>query len=356
MKLPVLSPPTCTACGFRNACGGIHGQQVFGGCFHSCGSGCGGPARCDWVCPAKDDFVDHVREVGGLDTAAGSILPLTGTELPSYIPLVRHGSSRSSRLSANVVGLTIGDLVRGADRDDYGASLASALDVRDKFKIRSDARVLLVCVADDRPLERFWALRTNSGVLEKLASLDLVAATIPNFSVFDDAPRTHTLWNWRRMAIVASEFSSVGVAVIPHLNSGQVEDWERWYDFLRDNPAITYVAKEFQTGLRVRARGLAAIHSLATLQQRLGRRLHPLVVGGVAYAAALASHFDRITFADSQPFMKAMHRRRRSRRGTWELHPVHGVVDDLLEENIAAHAAHVRAELGRGRTRGRFAA
>jgi hypothetical protein len=158
------------------------------------------------------------------------------------------------------------------------------------------------------------------------------------------------------MAIVANELSSAGIAVIPHLNSGQSEDWERWYEFLRDNPAITYVAKEFQTGLRVRSRGLNAIHSLATLQQRLGRQLHPLIVGGVAYAADLASHFERITFADSQPFMKAMYRRRRSRLGTWEPHPVDGVVDDLLEENIAAHGAHVQAELARGRTRGRVAA
>lgn len=355
MKLPLLPPVTCTSCGFQRACGGIHGQQVLGGCFHACGTGCGG-ARCDWVCPAKDDFVDHVREVGGLDTAPPRLLPLTDTELPPYIPLVRHGSSRSSLLSAGIVGLALGDLVRGTESDDYGASLGSAAELRAKFKVRSDARVVLICVADDRPLERYWALRASSSVLTKLAGLDLLAATIPNFSVFDDAPRTHTIWNWRRMAIVAGELSNAGIAVIPHLNSGQREDWERWYEFLRDNPSISYVAKEFQTGLRVRSRGLTAIQSLATLQQRLGRRLHPLVVGGVAYAADLAPHFERITFADSQPFMKAMHRRRRARMGGWELHPVPGVVDDLLEENLASHAAHVRAELARGRRQGRVAA
>jgi len=68
--------------------------------------------------------------------------------------------------------------------------------------------------------------------------------------------------------------------------------------------------KEFQTGLRGRSRGLAAIHSFATLQQRFGRRLHPLIIDGVAYTTDLTPHFERITFADSQPFMKAMHRRR----------------------------------------------
>ena len=79
--------------------------------------------RCDWVCPAKDDFVDHVREVGGLDAVAGPILPLTNVELPSYVPVVRHGSSRSSPLSADVVALSLGDVVRGAERDEYGLSL-----------------------------------------------------------------------------------------------------------------------------------------------------------------------------------------------------------------------------------------
>lgn len=355
MSLPLFAPATCGGCGFRKTCGGTHGQQVFGGCFHSCGIACGGPARCDWVCPAKGDFVDHVREVSGLDTGAGAVLPLTNVSLPSYLPLVRHGSSRSSTLSASVVGLSLGDLIRGADSGDYGANLGSAAALRERFKIRSDARVVLVGVADDRPLERYWALRVSSGVLQKLARLELLAVTIPNFSVFDDAPRTHTLWNWRRMAIVANELSSVGVPVVPHLNSGQLEDWQRWYAFLRDNEAITYVAKEFQTGLRKRTRGIAAIQALATLQQRLGRQLHPVVVGGVAYAAEFATHFERITFADSQPFMKAMYRRRRTETGGWELDPVNGV-DDLLEENLIAHSAHVRAELERGRKHGRFAA
>jgi hypothetical protein len=355
VRLPILPVPTCAQCAFRAPCGGLHGQQSFGGCFHGCGTDCGGPARCDWVCPAKQDFVDHVREVGGLDAPPTAVLPLTN-DLPSYVPMVRHGASRGSPLSADVVALSLGDVLGGAERDNYGAGLGSAADVRSRFKIRSDARVVLVCVADDRPLERYWALRASSAVPDKLAGIGLLAVTIPNFSVFDDAPRTHTLWNWRRMAIVAGELSAAGVAVIPHLNSSQVEDWDRWYTFLRDNPGIAYVAKEFQTGLRARSKGVPAIRSLAELQQRLGRPLHPVVVGGVAYAADLAAHFDRLTFVDSQPFMKAVYRRKRSRMGRWEAHPTDGLVDDLLEENVATHAAHVRAEIARGRIRGRFAA
>lgn len=326
----------------------MHGQQAFDGCFNACGTTCSADGDCDWVCPQKPDFVDRVREVGGLRSDSLPLLPLCHERLPSYIPMVRHGSRRSVPFPGTFAALSLEDMVRGS-RTGYRPIELSADGIRSRFQLRQDAKLLVVSVARDRILERYWALRSTHRVPAMLAKLGVMAVTIPNFSWFQDAPRPHTLWNRRRMEIVAREFSDAGISVVPHLNSIQPEDWEHWHDLLIRQPDIRYVAKEFQTGLRVRAVGEAAIHDLAQLQDNVGRPLHPIVVGGAGYARIFRKYFEAITVVDSQPFMKSVFRRNRASNGQWELQAQHRSIETLLESNVNSHAAFITAELNGGR-------
>ncbi|HVX90625.1 MAG TPA: DUF4417 domain-containing protein [Candidatus Paceibacterota bacterium] len=343
--LPIFAA-SCATCGLLPECGGQRGQQTIGGCFVGCGAACGGPEKCDWVCPLKADFVDRVREVGGLST--GSTLIPTGqtVNLPRYIPMIRHGSSRAMPLDVAAVALSIEDVVKHRGQS-YSAIATSASGIREQFALRHDAQVVLVSVARDRVLERFWAYRRKWFVPRQFKDLGLTAITVPNFSSFLDAPRPHSLWNRRRMEIVASEFAANGLFVVPHLNSLQEDDWRHWQVFLGAHDHLTYVAKEFQTGLRLRDRGDRAIADLARLQDRVGRALHPVIVGGAAFAAELARHFTALTFVDSQPFMKAIKRRRAAAPGRWERSELTNV-DQLLALNIQAHEAHIAREIARG--------
>lgn len=346
-RLPVLAA-TCSSCGLLTECGGQRGQQTIGGCLDGCGSSCGGSEKCDWVCPAKPDFIDRVREVGGLSASAVTAMPRPERlSLGNYIPIIRHASSRSTLVASTTVAVPLEEVVKWRGQS-YGVAAASAEGLRAQFGVRPDANVLLVSVARDRVLERYWAFRRKWFVPRQLKELGLVAITVPNFSAFLDAPRPHTLWNRRRMAIVAEEFAEVGLLVIPHLNSLQEDDWRYWQAFLSEQEHLTYVAKEFQTGLRQRARGERAIGDLAQLQDRLRRQLHPLIVGGAAYAAELGRYFTNLTFVDSQPFMKAMHRRRGVGQGRWERAQL-ADVSSLLDANIKAHEAHILSEISRGR-------
>lgn len=346
-RLPMLAP-TCASCGLLTECGGQRGQQTLAGCLGGCGSSCGGPGKCDWVCPAKPDFVDRVREVGGLNARASALMPSSeGLSLGAYIPIIRHASSRTMPVSAATVALPLEEVVKWRGQS-YGVAASSAGDLRAQFGVRSDANVVLVSVARDRVLERYWACRRKWFIPRQLKELGFTAVTVPNFSAFLDAPRPHTLWNRRRMEIVAAEFADLGLVVIPHLNSLQVDDWLYWQGFLSEQKHLTYVATEFQTGLRVRDRGELAVVDLARLQDRVGRQLHPVIVGGAAYAAELGRYFADLTFVDSQPFMKAMHRRRGVGQGKWERTDSTDV-GDLLEANIKAHEAHIASEILRGK-------
>ena len=348
-ELNASQPSGCGSCGYSALCGGADGQQSIGGCFSSCGTSCRVGRRCDWVCPVKSDFVDHVREVGGLRRRATGALVAPTFALPSYVPMVRHRSSRVVEFSGGIVALSLEDIAEAIRHKETPVNDPHAL--RSFFGIRPDATVIIVSVARDRVLERYWARRVKDGTVDTLAALGTSAMTVPNFSLFQDAPRTHTLWNLRRMAVVADELSSVGVPVVPHLNACQRADWDYWHSYLREQATIQFIAKEFQTGLRRRELGEQAIRDLANLQHRLGRELRPIIVGGVGYAATIARYFDRAVFVDSQPFMKTVNRQRRAQTGAWNTHLMAGPIDELLEHNVRTHARYVDEELARGRAR-----
>jgi hypothetical protein len=340
----------CSHCHFRSACGGLDGQQRIWGCFVDCQAG----ASCDvydWTCPCKPrEFIDRLGEVGGTLASAPVMISGSGaaiTDLPLYVPMVQHGSRRRTSLKSDVVALPTFEVVGARRSGQYGPVERTATGLRRRFRVRRDSKVLLVSPVCDRELELYWAKRRVSGILSRLAALNLLGVTVPNFSYFADAPRTHTMWNRRRLEIVARELDEVGIRVIPHLNALTLADWECWRRLLIDNASIRFVAKEFQTGA-----GLEDVEQLARLQDGVGRSLHPLVIGGARFLRTLRPWFDSFTLVDSQPFMKTMQRKALSRfdEGSqfWNSAPTAatGTLDRLLGNNVRAYQRWVSQEAG----------
>jgi hypothetical protein len=54
--------------------------------------------------------------------------------------------------------------------------------------------VIVSSIAPDQPLEDFWASHISEGTLQQLASLRLLAMTVPNFSFMLDVPRINSLY------------------------------------------------------------------------------------------------------------------------------------------------------------------
>lgn len=340
-------PASCGRCAFLRPCGGLQQIGIFG-CFEDCFTKCrSGQEPCDWTCPHRPDFVARFREVGGFDREVGPILPITAESLPLYVPMVRHRFRRAYCLTTKVVALSIREIFKS--RWGYRPVATTADGLRDYFGIRRDAQVLIVSVASDPYLERYWHHEEKVNISAHLVPLGVVGMTVPNFSFFEDAPRTHTLWNRARMMRVAERLSAAGVAVAPHVNALVAEDWDYWATLLRARPGIRYITKEFQTGLRDDRLAAQAIRDLAELQRRVRRDLHPIIVGGSRHAKTLRKEFRHITFADSAPFMKTYHRRMAIRRGNelvWEkrITEKHAPLDDLLESNIRTYGEHLTAQ------------
>lgn len=342
----------CARCGLLRECGGLDGQHLIWGCFtHSCTSGA--CEQNDWTCPCRRDvFVDRWREVGGFPFKQKRALrPVVGAALPLYIPLLQHASRRNRPLGVDVAALPTALVTRTMRGGAYDAEATSRQELRADFAIGERTRVLLVSVAPDEDLEIYWQQHhRREGFARALSSLGIIGMTVPNFSFFNDAPRTHTLWNRARMIRVAEALSEAGVPIVLHLNASTAFDWAFWTDLLRCNPGMAYVAKEFQTGNRSPGAGEAALDAVRELQQRIGRTLHPIAIGGAQFVPHLQREFGRFTVVDSQPFMSTMFRRRLNLLcdGTREWKPIttatDEALDDLLTYNVRRYGESLAAD------------
>ena len=229
--------------------------------------------------------------------------------------MIQHGARRDVPLTWPVVALPTFRVIRRLRGGRYGAHAMTAQELRQEFQLAPETSILLVSVALDKHLEAYWRYRNSYAVAEHLASLDVIGLTVPNFSFFSDAPRTHTLWNRTRMIRVAEELSQAGIGVAPHVNALTPADWEFWAQVLKSQPHIQHITKEFQTGLARKDAGLDQLDALRRLQDRVGRDLHPIAVGAARLAPELAKAFRCFTIVDSEPFMATMYRRGLHSRG-----------------------------------------
>ncbi len=331
---------SCDSCAYRGPCGGLDGgQSVIFGCFIN------HHHPCDFTCPCRPaEFRARLREVGGLESRAWSPLNGAATRFPTHIPVMRHGRIKGdSGVGADVVGISIRDLFGRRSVDAYRPIAESYEELCAKFHLRPGTALILISVAQDRYIERYWAMRNVAGfdLAQRLAKLKFAAVTVPNYSYFSDAPRTDILWNRKRAMIVAEELSAAGVPVIPHLNAITESDWRFWEDVLLSQK-LTVVAKEFQTGLRVRELGIAAIDRLQRLQERIGRDLHPLVIGGAQYNTEFARRFASHSIVDSHAFMTSVNRRAfEYRNGRLRRQRISMPVGELLPCNVRFYRRHL---------------
>jgi hypothetical protein len=339
-----LLPRDCASCPLIKPCGG-HQLEIIRAI------GCASFANEDR--PSDPDDMNPRDEArywqlwddvdGLLDFSISKIEPVQSLEVPVYVPLLQHKYSRTAILSAPVVALHLYQLFRKGRDGRYLSRFSDGTQLRAYYRLRPDAKIILSGVAIDRRLELFWARHRKDDVPAQLACLDVACVTVPNFSFFTDATRYQILRNRKRMALVTERLSEAGVKVAPHFNAITDRDWEFYAEMLQDHPATTVVTLEFQTGLATIDDGRGALGRVADLQQKLGRLIHPILVGGAKHYLDAQALFSRFTILDSRPYMEAQARRtligdpvqgyRWTKTGTGD-----GLaIDAILEANLAAY-------------------
>lgn len=236
-------PIGCIDCPELGICGG---QVIDGAGFNCLNHCCGRPDSCQAVCPKAQRFADRIREVGGLDLATPQAASLGPCTLPSYLPMLFHGSALASTIATPAVAIPLDRFFdQGADcRFDTRDSIVQS------FKIDPSSDIILSGVAQDHEVEGWWKLET-SGRIKAIANfrrLGIAMVTTPNFSLMVDRPRWDDMHSMRRIVLAYHELVSEGQAAALHVNGHTRHDFARWSEYVAAHPEVTHIAYEFTTG------------------------------------------------------------------------------------------------------------
>jgi hypothetical protein len=343
--------PDCSGCVWFDSCGGFEPERTLynTNCFvMTCckfTEDAGQVEKCGLACPHNPRFLELLQDIGGMDTEYLPPLVQPSVTLPRYIPLIHHPYSRHEPLDWPAVALDTYQVFK-VKEDRLLAVAGDTEGLRRAFGLAPTAAVILRGIGSDRCLERYWEHRRQDAAAEQLARLGLTLVVGPNFSHFLDVPGTERMSNRKRQLLCLDEMMRAGLSPVPHLNAVQPGDWRFWRDFLKASPAIRFVAVEFETGNKAPAEGRKVIDHLTGIQDALGGRLHPIVIGGTQFVEYLAGRFEAASFIDSTPFVKAVHRQGfdfQEGFPTWKTKPTpEGKgIDEILVHNLASYTAWI---------------
>lgn len=346
---PTQAPFGCEGCHQRELCGGLQVETSIFSCLTFCR--CANPAECDNVCPKNiRHLVARSQEVGGFELDNVPRTPLLAEPaLPSFAPLIYHGSARTERLQVAAVALPLAELISRTDGTLRFTSRAALLA---HFQLHDDCQLILSGTDEDPTIERWWEVADREAVIRGFMALGIVAITSPNYSLFADVPRHDNFYNIKRIALAWSEIQREGLPAALHVNARTNRDWERWGDFIATRPEVTMIAFEFGTGAGAKGRIDWHVDQLKLLAQRAQRKLTLVVRGGSTVLPELAQAYRQVVYLDTVPFVKTQKRQRATisepaAKLTWQSSPtaIGASLDALLIANINAAADYIGRQL-----------
>jgi hypothetical protein len=225
----------CSACPDRAICGGLQLRAAFMDCLQFC---CGDPSGCDQVCRNNENYIDHVREIGGFNLNTVPRGPvLIAPALPTSAPIVFHGKRRVVPISMDAVALPLYamfDRQTGMPRFSFGSKL------RSQFMIAPETMILLTGTDKDPPLERWWGLGEPARrvIIRALLNAGVAMTTTPNYSLILNRPRWDDLHSMKRIGLVHYEFLDEGLPAALHVNGRTDIDFFRWTEFVAARRSI----------------------------------------------------------------------------------------------------------------------
>lgn len=328
----------CASCAFKPACGGLSVSAGFYDCQSLCR--CIDREKCTKVCHNRPSaLVQSMKEVGGLVLATTPrFQPLRSVSLPAAVPMLYHASRRERVFGAQVVALSVYKML---DRKTGQLRFGTAQALRQEFKLRPDARIVLSGTHTDPSLERVWGLKDRKGFFRALAQLDIELVTTPNYSLICDNPRLDDLHSMKRIAITHAELLEAGIPAALHVNARTEFDYARWAKLLDQRAEIEWITVEFGTGAGRPTRASFHVNQLIALADYVSRPVRLLVRGGIREIEALAPHFNQVALLDTSAFLKTAKRQRAfvvESKLKWEPSPTgrNDPLDDLLEHNASS--------------------
>lgn len=339
----------CFGCHLLPVCGGL---RVDGAAI-DCQRFCCGKSNCEMVCfNAPRLYAKRLREIGGLTLDnIPRCEPVPFERMKGYVPLLHHAYSRSAEFPGHIVSLSLFELIDRDCRPKY----CSREEISKAFRILVDAKLVISGVHQDDLVERVWQSAHRAELISFLKACDISLLTCPNFSVYNNVPRTENLYNIKRIGLLSQEFLSAGLPTALHINACTDRDYERYTEFLVQRHEYQSISFEFITGARSPERMAWHVSKLNSVARHVQRPLQLVLRGGTNALHSLSAHFENILILDSDPLHKALHRQRMTFGNAGRISvsknklPKGFPVDELLIQNVEAASKEVDFAIHRPR-------
>jgi hypothetical protein len=252
-------------------------------CLYNLTGRCDGPGDSDTYLmqdPSLVGCVDPIRQSEFLDDTYSELIEIPKSsqqgqiDLPPFIPGISTGLELNPLSPNSLVAISIGDIV-GRDGDLLVSSL---LDVKRRFGLPADSRIILIGTAQDSLLESLWTNSERHNIWKRVATIGFEWITSLSYSVWDEMPRTDQIRNQDRNLQTHDRFANVGVPCIPFLFPIERTDYLAVQQWFRQRPDVNTVAIEAQ--MYKNSRGLECLlQEIKSLEQAAKRCLHFVVVG-----------------------------------------------------------------------------
>ncbi|MDT8718276.1 DUF4417 domain-containing protein [Clostridium sp. 19966] len=221
---------SCKACAINNRCGGCSLCEV-----SLCRKQCD---KCFILCPERPEAFNYLSSISDGSVLLGNKLVI----LPEHIPIIPDLLKEPPNFSvmpaiAVHAGAMFSRNGEQINRRYTEKGYAGALNIDPRTK------AILEFYVKDRTLEGFWDNRKN--IYDDLKKLNFYAIIAPNFSVYEDAPRTDHLFNIRRSIEVYNEMIQSGIMAIPDIAWYNINDLDSWIELINKN-SIRTIAFSFQ--------------------------------------------------------------------------------------------------------------
>ena len=165
--------------------------------------------------------------------------PIVQTVLPSYIPMIgRDGKKLFQQVDVPIVAISLNKLISPN-------TLELPRDVREKFGIPRETKIILLNYAKDRLIERMWPKRRE--IFKRIADLQFDLVTGVDYSIWHNQEHAERLINMKRSLLTYEEFQLLGIPAIPHMYWYGHRDLERWAEWINSNEHVSIVAINLQT-------------------------------------------------------------------------------------------------------------
>lgn len=203
--------------------------------------------RCLVRCPKKLGTFRGIKELESNDI----LLENSDYKLPGYIPIMPDKIRSQFNFSKvnNTVGIH-GEFLLSAS----GEKVSPIYEMRGfkrTLNLPGEINGILEFYIKDRALEGFWYNRKE--VYEQLKKQNFKAIITPNFSLYEDAPRSEHLYNIQRVKKVYNEMIKAGLPAILDVIWATNEDLEFWINEINKSNIKTIAFSFMNVDTRLKA-------------------------------------------------------------------------------------------------------